>query len=154
MNRVKLKFRRLLLRSRLLQRICFSSGVPSPPSNLQLTDCYHRHTNLSWTPASSNSSHIKHYLIEQETNHHPSVFKLIYNVTNPDVTSVSLTLPGWSTLRFRVRAVNTVGPSRPSVATAGEICTTPVESKLKYTISAILMTKTLKSQTSTPNKTE
>lgn len=78
----------------------------------------------------SNDTGVTHFLIDQETNHDPSVFKFVYNVTNPNVTSVTLNLPGWATLRFRVRAVNSFGPSRPSLPTAEGICTTSVGSTL------------------------
>ena len=74
----------------------------------------------------SNNTRVTHYMIDQESSHAPSVFKFIYNVTDPNVTSVVLNLPGWASLRFRVRAVNNVGPSRPSVSTAKGVCTTPV----------------------------
>lgn len=104
-------------------------GVPSPPINLQVTDCYDRRTNLSWTPDISGSSEINHYLIERESNHDPFVFNLVYNVTNPNTTSLTLDLPGWSSLQFRVKAVNNFGPSRPSVATGSGICITPVGCK-------------------------
>ena len=98
-----------------------------PPTRLEVTDCYNRRTNLSWTPVISNSAKITtHYLIEQETNHEPNVFKIVYNITNPDITSVSLTLPGWSSLRFRVRTANDAGASRPSETTERRLCITPV----------------------------
>ena len=103
------------------------SGVPLPPTRLEVTDCYNRRTNLSWTPVISNSAKITtHYLIEQETNHEPNVFKIVYNITSPDITSVSLTLPGWSSLRFRVRTANDAGASRPSETTERRLCITPV----------------------------
>lgn len=99
-------------------------GAPSPPRNLQITDCYNRKTNLSWTPMVSNDTRVTHFLIDQESNHAPSVFKLVYNVTNPNITSVTLNLSGWASLRFRIRAVSSFGPSRPSLPTAEGICTT------------------------------
>jgi len=70
-----------------------------------------------------------HFLVEQESNHEPNVFRLIYNVTNPNATSVTLNLTGWATLRFRLRAVNSLGPSRPSEATEAGICRTSLGSK-------------------------
>ncbi|KAJ7377909.1 ATP-dependent DNA helicase chl1 [Desmophyllum pertusum] len=65
-----------------------------------------------------------HFLVEQESDHEPNVFKLIYNVTNPNATSVQLNLTGWAVLRFRVRAVNSLGPSRPSLPTEAGRCRT------------------------------
>ncbi|XP_068759026.1 neuroglian-like isoform X2 [Montipora capricornis] len=101
-------------------------GAPFPPTNVQITDCSSNRTNISWTPNLSNRTQVTHHLIEQETNHEPFSFKVIYNVTNPNSTSLTLELPAWSTLRFRVRAVSNVKLSRPSEATAEGICTTPV----------------------------
>ncbi|XP_068714967.1 neuroglian-like isoform X2 [Montipora foliosa] len=101
-------------------------GAPFPPTNVQITDCSSNRTNISWTPNLSNRTQETHYLIEQETNHEPFSFKVIYNVTNPNSTSLTLELPAWSTLRFRVRAVSNVKLSRPSEATAEGICITPV----------------------------
>ncbi|XP_068757833.1 contactin-2-like [Montipora capricornis] len=101
-------------------------GTSFPPTNVQITDCSSNRTNISWTPNLSNGTQVTHYLIEQETNHEPFSFKVIYNVTNPNSTSLTLELPGWSTLRFRVRAVSNVKLSRPSEATAEGICITPV----------------------------
>ena len=105
-------------------------GAPSPPRDLQITDCYNRTTNLSWSPVVSNDTRVTHYLIDQESNHKASDFKLVYNVTSPNITSVTLDLPGWATLRFRVRAVSSFGPSRPSLPTAEGICTTSVGGEL------------------------
>ena len=105
-------------------------GSPSPPRDLQITDCYNRKTNLSWSPVVSNDTSVTHYLIDQESNRNASVFKLVYNVSSPNITSVTLNLPGWATLRFRIRAVSSFGPSRPSLPTAEGICTTSVGSKL------------------------
>ncbi|RMX60520.1 hypothetical protein pdam_00001439 [Pocillopora damicornis] len=99
-------------------------GVPPPPENLQITDCYDRAPILSWTPVASNNAPITQYLIYQESNHNPTVFKL-HNVTDPNVTSFQLSLPGWTSLRFRVRAVNDFGAGRPSLSTAKGACETP-----------------------------
>lgn len=105
-------------------------GSPPPPRDLQITDCYNRKTNLSWSPVVSNDASVTHYLIDQESNHKASVFKLVYNVSSPNITSVTLNLPGWATLRFRIRAASSFGPSRPSLPTAEGICTTSVGSEL------------------------
>ncbi|XP_020621934.1 hemicentin-1-like isoform X3 [Orbicella faveolata] len=107
-------------------------GAPPPPRDLQITDCYNRKTNLSWSPVVSNDTRVTHYLIDQESDHKSSVFKLAYNVTSPNITSVTLNLPGWATLRFRIRAVSSFGPSRPSIPTAEGICTTSVGFPEKY----------------------
>jgi len=86
-------------------------------------------TTLSWVTSASNDAPILHFLVEQESNHEPNVFKLIYNVTNPNATSATLSLTGWAILRFRLRAVNRLGPSRPSEATGARFCKTPLGGK-------------------------
>ena len=106
--------------------IFFPSGVPFPPTNLKINEetCINRTTVLKWTTTASNDAPILHFLIEQESNHEPDVFIFLHNVTNPNATSVVLNLTGWSTLRFRMRAVNSFGPSRPSLPTGAGICKT------------------------------
>ena len=116
-----------------LSAIVNIQGVPFPPTNLAITDtCQNRTTTLSWVTSASNDAPILHFLVEQESNHEPNVFKLIYNVTNPNATSVTLNLTGWATLRFRLRAVNRLGPSRPSEATGTGICKTFIGKPDKY----------------------
>lgn len=122
----------------------FLTGVPPPPENLQITDCYDRAPILSWTPVASNNAPITQYLIYQESNHNPTVFKL-HNVTDPNVTSFQLSLPGWTSLRFRVRAVNDFGAGRPSLSTAKGACETPsvgmfsVNVRLVFTIVGVIL---------------
>ncbi|KAJ7375705.1 ATP-dependent DNA helicase chl1, partial [Desmophyllum pertusum] len=101
-------------------------GVPFPPTSLEITEetCQNRTTTLKWVTSASNDAPIMHFLVEQESDHEPNVFKLIYNVTNTNATSVQLNLTGWAVLRFRVRAVNSLGPSRPSLPTEAGICRT------------------------------
>lgn len=63
-------------------------------------------------------------MVEQESNHDPNIFHLLYNVTNPNATSVTLNLTAWASLRFRMIAVTSLGLSIPSLATKEGICTT------------------------------
>ena len=86
--------------------------------------CIDRTTVLEWITIPSDDAPILHFLVEQESNHEPDVFYLLYNETNPNAISVLLNLTGWSTLRFRMRAVNSFGPSRPSLPTEAGICRT------------------------------
>ncbi|XP_022804608.1 fibronectin type III domain-containing protein-like [Stylophora pistillata] len=108
--------------------------VPFPPTNLKINEktCINRTTVLEWTTVSSDDAPILHFLIEQESNHEPDVFYLLYNETNPNATSVILNLTGWSTLRFRMRAVNSFGPSRPSFSTEPGICRTSQSAPEKF----------------------
>lgn len=103
----------------------FSTEVPYPPTDLQITGtCHNRTTTLSWITRASNDAPIMHFLVEQESNHEPNVFRLIYNVTNPNATSIRLNLTGWATLRFRMIAITSLGSSRTSLPTEEGICTT------------------------------
>lgn len=123
----------------------FLTGVPPPPENLQITDCYDRAPILSWTPVASNNAPITQYLIYQESNHNPTVFKLVHNVADPNVTSFQLRLNGWTNLRFRVRAVNDFGAGRPSLSTAKGACETPsvgmfsMNVRLVFTIVGVIL---------------
>ena len=66
-------------------------------------------------PDLSENASITHYLIEQESSGDPAVILTLFTVTNPNTTSVFLELSKGSVPRFRVKAVNTVGASRPSL---------------------------------------
>ena len=103
-------------------------GVPYPPTNLAITDCFNRIATLSWVTGAANNASITQFTIEQESTYEPNVFYIIENVTNPSTTSFTFNLTGWATLRFRMRAVNRFGPSRASVATT-EVCRTDVGRK-------------------------
>ena len=92
-------------------------GAPNPPNNLLITSCYNLTTELTWTPGSDNNASITHYLVEQEDASKPNVFEFHTKVDNVNVTKVVLKLTPWAVLRFRMRAVNNVGPSRPSLPT-------------------------------------
>ena len=100
-------------------------GAPYPPTNLAVTDCLSRSTTLSWVTGAANNASITRLIIEQESAYEPNVFYPIQNVTKPNATSITFNLTGWTTLRFRLRAVNRFGPSRASVATT-ENCVTEV----------------------------
>ncbi|XP_022810032.1 fibronectin type III domain-containing protein-like [Stylophora pistillata] len=109
-------------------------GVPFPPTSVKINKktCINRTTVLEWTTVPSNDAPILHFLIEQESNHEPDVFYLLFNVTNPNAKSVVLNLTGWSTLRFRIRAVNSFGTSRHSLPTGARICTTSKSAPEKF----------------------
>lgn len=86
-----------------------------PPINVKISDCKDWTAKLSWVPDPSDDTPITHYLIEQESNGNPVVFISLFTVTNPNTTSVSLELTKGSVPRFRMKAVNSVGASRPSL---------------------------------------
>lgn len=91
------------------------SAVPLPPTNVKLSDCKDWTAKLSWVPDPSDNASITHYLIEQESSGNPGVFLSLLTVTNPNTTSVFLKLSKGSVPRFRMKAVNSVGASRPSL---------------------------------------
>ena len=102
-------------------------GVPDPPTNLTLSpNCGNRTTTISWEPGAANDAAITHFLIEQKASFPgfpDSPFEVIENVTNPNAKSYPLDLPGAATLYFRMRAVNSFGPSRASFQTT-RLCRT------------------------------
>jgi len=102
-------------------------GVPSPPSNLQITnlDCNEWTLKLSWVPGAANGAPIDYFLIEEGSTGNPVKFAFLYNVTDPKTTQTSLTLSRKSLPRLRMKAVNMFGASRPSVSTADGTCMTP-----------------------------
>lgn len=90
-------------------------AVPLPPINLKASDCKDWTAKLSWVADPSNNASITHYLIEQESSENPVIFISLLTVTNPNTTSVFLKLSKGSVPRFRVKAVNNIGASRPSL---------------------------------------
>ncbi|XP_068759030.1 fibronectin type III domain-containing protein-like [Montipora capricornis] len=103
------------------------TGVPDPPTNLTLSpNCGNRTTTISWEPGAANDAAITHFLIEQKAtfpDFPDSAFEVIENVTDPNAKSYPLDLPGAATLYFRMRAVNSFGPSRASFQTT-RLCRT------------------------------
>ena len=91
------------------------SAVPLPPTNVQVSDCKDWTAKLSWVPDPSDNTPITHYLIEQESSENPVVFVSLLTVTNPNTTNAFLKLSKGSVPRFRMKAVNRVGASRPSL---------------------------------------
>ncbi|XP_015778144.1 PREDICTED: fibronectin type III domain-containing protein-like isoform X2 [Acropora digitifera] len=99
--------------------------APFPPTNLTLSsDCQNRNTTLSWVTGESNNASILYFLIERKSQYADDFWQVIANVTNPNATSHPLVkLAGNASLAFRIRAVNRIGPSRPSEPT-GSFCRT------------------------------
>ena len=76
-------------------------GVPNPPTNRTITNCFKRTTTFSWVTGAANNASITQFVIEQESSYEPNVFYIIQNVINPNATSFAFNLTGWATLRFR-----------------------------------------------------
>ena len=123
--------------------------VPSPPSNVTITDCNDWTADVYWFPGPSiDDAPITHYLIEQESSGNPVVFRLLYNVSKPDATSASLNLSRGTVLRFRIRAVNSVGVSRPS-STVETICKT-TETEIGMYVCPVLSRENKGTETEAP----
>jgi len=90
------------------------SAVPLPPINVKVSDCKDWTAKLSWVPDPSDNTTITRYLIEQESSGNPVVFISLLNVTHPNTTH-PLKLDKGSVPRFRIKAVNSAGASRPSL---------------------------------------
>ena len=90
-------------------------AVPFPPTDVKISDCSDWTAKLSWLPDPSDDASVTHYLIEQESDGNPVVFRLLHNVTDLNTRSVVLNLTRGSVLRFHVKAVNSIGASRPSL---------------------------------------
>ena len=116
--------------------LIFIGAPPYPPTNLAITNCFNRTTTLSWVNGAAKDGSITKFIIEQESSYEPNVFYSIENVTNPNATSFTFNLTGWATLRFRLRAVNRFGPSRPSVATS-KFCRTDVGREYTFGFSTV-----------------
>ena len=76
-------------------------GVPNPPTNLTITNCFKRTTTLSWVTGAANNASSTQFIIEQESSYERNVFDIIQNVINRNATSFTFNLTGWATLRFR-----------------------------------------------------
>jgi len=90
------------------------SAVPLPPTNVKVSHCKNWTAKLSWVPDPSDNTTITHYLIEQESSGNPVVFISLLNVTHLNTTH-PLKLSKGSVPRFRIKAVNSAGASRPSL---------------------------------------
>uniref|UniRef100_A0A672PVS1 Neurofascin n=1 Tax=Sinocyclocheilus grahami TaxID=75366 RepID=A0A672PVS1_SINGR len=80
---------------------------PDPPSDLEISDPSERSVRLTWIPGLSNHSPIKDYWLL------PSSWKNLSSYPG-SLNSVILQLTPFVEYRFRVIAVNGIGPSKPS----------------------------------------
>uniref|UniRef100_A0A8B9LZ65 Neural cell adhesion molecule L1 n=1 Tax=Astyanax mexicanus TaxID=7994 RepID=A0A8B9LZ65_ASTMX len=92
---------------------------PDPPTDLEVSDPYERSARLTWIPGDSHHSPIKEYLV-QYTEDLLADYWLVQsgwkNLTSypGHLNSVVLKLMPFVEYRFRVIAINGIGPSRPS----------------------------------------
>ncbi|XP_076840024.1 neurofascin isoform X1 [Brachyhypopomus gauderio] len=92
---------------------------PDPPTDLELSDPSERNARLTWIPGLNNHSPIKEYLVQYTEDLLadywlvPSGWKNLTSYPG-HLNSVVLHLTPFVEYRFRVIAINSIGPSRPS----------------------------------------
>ncbi|XP_059383537.1 neurofascin-like isoform X1 [Carassius carassius] len=92
---------------------------PDPPSDLEISDPSERSVRLTWVPGLSNHSPIKEYLVQYTEDLLadywllPSGWKNLSSYPG-SLNSVILQLTPFVEYRFRVIAINGIGPSKPS----------------------------------------
>uniref|UniRef100_A0A8C1JMH8 Neurofascin-like n=1 Tax=Cyprinus carpio TaxID=7962 RepID=A0A8C1JMH8_CYPCA len=92
---------------------------PDPPSDLEISDPSERSVRLTWVPGLSNHNPIKEYLVQYTEDLLadywllPSGWKNLSSYPG-SLNSVILQLTPFVEYRFRVIAVNGIGPSKPS----------------------------------------
>ncbi|XP_069009097.1 neurofascin homolog (chicken) a isoform X12 [Embiotoca jacksoni] len=87
---------------------------PDPPMELDLSDPAARSIRLTWIPGNDNRSPIKEFLVQfQEDRWEPGRWQDLSSYPG-DLNSVILQLAPFVNYQFRVIAVNSVGPSKPS----------------------------------------
>uniref|UniRef100_A0A673HXZ6 Neural cell adhesion molecule L1 n=1 Tax=Sinocyclocheilus rhinocerous TaxID=307959 RepID=A0A673HXZ6_9TELE len=96
-----------------------STHVYNPPSDLEISDPSERSVRLTWIPGLSNHSPIKEYVVQFTEDLLadywllPSSWKNLSSYPG-SLNSVILQLTPFVEYRFRVIAVNGIGPSKPS----------------------------------------
>ncbi|XP_035376415.1 neurofascin homolog (chicken) a isoform X15 [Electrophorus electricus] len=87
---------------------------PDPPEDLELSDPAARSVRLTWVPGNDNNSPVRQFLVQYEENRwRPGEWQNLSSYTG-DQNSVNLLLSPFVNYQFRVIAINSVGPSRPS----------------------------------------
>ncbi|KAM9856018.1 neural cell adhesion molecule L1.1-like [Aulostomus maculatus] len=88
---------------------------PDPPKDLSLSEVEDYSLTLSWIPGLSHHSPITEFIVEGLEEQHSQDRKWEEMKRVPgDLNHVQLTLHPYCTYRFRVIAVNEIGPSKPS----------------------------------------
>ncbi|KAG7521394.1 neural cell adhesion molecule L1-like isoform X2 [Solea senegalensis] len=90
---------------------------PDPPKDLSLNEVEDQSLTLSWIPGQSHNSPITEYIVEAREEQHTDESKWKWEEWKKvpgDFNHLQLTLRPFCTYRFRVVAVNKIGPSEPS----------------------------------------
>ncbi|XP_076860253.1 neurofascin homolog (chicken) a isoform X15 [Brachyhypopomus gauderio] len=87
---------------------------PDPPEDLELSDPEARSVRLTWVPGNDNNSPVTEFLVQYEEDRwRPGEWQNLSSYSG-DQNSVNLQLSPYVNYRFRVVAINSVGPSLPS----------------------------------------
>uniref|UniRef100_A0A8C1FY80 Neurofascin homolog (chicken) a n=1 Tax=Cyprinus carpio carpio TaxID=630221 RepID=A0A8C1FY80_CYPCA len=105
--------------ARLTVTVCCSlPGRPDPPQDLELSDPSARSVRLTWVPGNENNSPVTHFLVQfEEDRWEPGKWQNL-SIFDGDLNSVNLQLSPFVNYQFRVIAINAVGQSQPSLASA------------------------------------
>ncbi|XP_044208310.1 neural cell adhesion molecule L1.1-like isoform X1 [Thunnus albacares] len=90
---------------------------PDPPKDLSLSEVDDYSLTLSWIPGHSHNSPVTGFIVQSREEQHSEEGKWSWEElkrVSGDVNSLQLTLHPYCTYRFRVIAVNELGPSEPS----------------------------------------
>ncbi|XP_056240774.1 neural cell adhesion molecule L1.1-like isoform X2 [Seriola aureovittata] len=90
---------------------------PDPPKDLSLSDIADHSLTLSWIPGQSHNSPIAVFIVEAQEQQHTEEGKWRWEEWKQvpgDFNHLQLNLHPYCTYRFRVIAVNEIGPSSPS----------------------------------------
>ncbi|XP_042622276.1 neurofascin homolog (chicken) a isoform X21 [Cyprinus carpio] len=94
------------------------TGRPDPPQDLELSDPSARSVRLTWVPGNENNSPVTHFLVQfEEDRWEPGKWQNL-SIFDGDLNSVNLQLSPFVNYQFRVIAINAVGQSQPSLASA------------------------------------
>ncbi|XP_068758738.1 fibronectin type III domain-containing protein-like isoform X1 [Montipora capricornis] len=96
-------------------------GLPAAPSQLRINKCIDSTVLLSWVPGASHGAPVDYYVIEEESNDEPAVFRFVFNVTDPQATQASIKLSWKPATALRMKAVNRFG-TITSLPTSVGIC--------------------------------
>ncbi|XP_066526722.1 neurofascin homolog (chicken) a isoform X11 [Hoplias malabaricus] len=87
---------------------------PDPPQDLELSDLSARSVRLTWIPGNENNSPVSEFLIQyKEDRWKPEEWQNLSSYAG-NQNSVTLQLSPFVNYKFRVIAINSVGPSQPS----------------------------------------
>uniref|UniRef100_A0A9J8AEC1 Neurofascin homolog (chicken) a n=1 Tax=Cyprinus carpio carpio TaxID=630221 RepID=A0A9J8AEC1_CYPCA len=90
----------------------------NPPQDLELSDPSARSVRLTWVPGNENNSPVTHFLVQfEEDRWEPGKWQNL-SIFDGDLNSVNLQLSPFVNYQFRVIAINAVGQSQPSLASA------------------------------------